>query len=88
MDQILGFTWFLIFVLSAGLVGIAMLLVGIRIVPAVVDRMTPNIDESKELARGNSAVADYYGRVVAGVIVAFGIVIAAAVVGGCILWQA
>jgi hypothetical protein len=43
--------------------------------------MTPNIDEDKEIARGNVAVAQYFGRVVAASIIGVSIVIAAAV--GC-----
>jgi hypothetical protein len=45
-------------------------------------RLTPNIDEEKEIVRGNGAVAEYYGRVVGACIVGISIVIAAAVLGG------
>jgi hypothetical protein len=47
-----------------------------------MDRLTPNIDEGKEIARGNLAVAEYYGRVVGGCIIGMSIVIGAAVLGG------
>jgi len=46
--------------------------------------MTPNIDEEKEIARGNVAVAEYFGRVVAASIIGISIVIAAAILGGVI----
>jgi len=29
--------------------------------PRLIDRLTPNIDEGKEIARGNLAVAQYFG---------------------------
>jgi len=45
-------------------------------------RLTPNIDEEKEIARGNRAVARYFGRLTAAAIVGISIVIAAAIIGG------
>jgi hypothetical protein len=46
--------------------------------------MTPAIDEDKEIARGNQAVAEYFGRVVAASILGMSIIVAAAVLGGLI----
>jgi hypothetical protein len=54
------------------------------IVPRLIDRFTPNIDEQKEIIRGNSAVAEYYGRLVSAAILGVSIVVAAAVLGGVI----
>ena len=54
------------------------------VLPRLIDRMTPNIDEEKEIARGNVAVAEYFGRVVAASIIGISIVVAAAVLGGVI----
>jgi uncharacterized protein (DUF697 family) len=54
------------------------------IVPRLIDRFTPNIDEQKEIVRGNSAVAEYYGRLVSAAILGVSIVVAAAVLGGVI----
>ena len=62
-----------------GLVSLAALLL-----PRLIERFTPNLDEEKEIARGNLAVAQYFGLVVAGSIVGLSIVIAAAVLGGII----
>jgi hypothetical protein len=45
-------------------------------------RLTPNIDEEKEIARGNRAVAEYYSRIVAACILGVSMVVAAAVLGG------
>jgi len=52
--------------------------------PRLIDRMTPNLDEDKEIARGNVAVAEYFGKVVGASILGVSIVVAAAVVGGII----
>ncbi len=44
----------------------------------MIDRLTPHIDEQKEIVRGNQAVAKFYGLVSAAV----SIVVASAVLGG------
>ena len=46
------------------------------------DRVTPGIDEHKEIVRGNQAVAEYFGRLVSAAILGVSIVVAAAVLGG------
>jgi len=74
--------WSMVFSFVGGLVGMALVLVASFLVPRLIDRVTPNIDEQKEIARGNSAVAEFYGRVVAAAILGVSIVVAAAVLGG------
>ena len=54
------------------------------VLPRLIDRFTPNLDEGKEIARGNVAVAQYFGRVVGASILGVSIVVAAAVLGGII----
>ena len=54
------------------------------LLPKIMDRLTPNLDEEKEIARGNVAVAQYFGRVVAAGIIGMSIIVAAAVLGGLI----
>jgi uncharacterized membrane protein YjfL (UPF0719 family) len=76
--------WSMVFSFVGGLVGMALVLVASLLVPGLIDRMTPDIDEHKEIARGNTAVAEYYGRVVGAVILGLSIVVAAAVLGGVI----
>lgn len=76
--------WAMIFSIAGGLIGMALVIVSTTILPGFIDRMTPNIDEQKEIARGNSAVAEYFGRVVAAAILGVSIVVAAAVLGGII----
>ncbi len=76
--------WSMLFSLVGGLIGMALVLMASTLVPKLMNRLTPNIDEEKEIARGNTAVAEYYGRVVGACIVGLSIVIGAAVLGGLI----
>jgi hypothetical protein len=76
--------WAMVFSIIGGLIGMAMVIASSLILPALIDRMTPNIDEQKEIARGNTAVGEYFGRVVAAAILGVSIVAAAAVLGGII----
>jgi multidrug efflux pump subunit AcrB len=62
----------------------ALVLMASTLVPKLMNRLTPNIDEEREIARGNTAVAEYYGRVVGACILGLSIVIGAAVLGGLI----
>lgn len=76
--------WSLVFSVVGGLTGLALVLISTAVIPRLVDRLTPNIDEQREIARGNSAVAEFYGRVVSAAIIGVSVVIAAAVLGGII----
>jgi drug/metabolite transporter (DMT)-like permease len=73
--------WAVIFSVVGGVIGVALVLLASLFLPRLIEHMTPNIDEDKEIARGNVAVAQYFGRVVAASIIGVSIVIAAAV--GC-----
>lgn len=74
--------WAVVFATVGALVGIALVLVAAAVLPRLIDRLTPNIDEEKEIARGNTAVGEYFGRVVSASILGMSIVIAAAILGG------
>ena len=74
--------WAVVFSFLGAVVGVALVLAASSVLPRLVERMTPDLDEEKEIARGNVAVAQYFGRVVAASIVGVSIVIAAAVLGG------
>ena len=76
--------WAIVFSVVGGLVGMMLVLLASVIVPRLIDRFTPNMDEQKEIIRGNSAVAEYYGRLVSAAILGVSIVVAAAVLGGVI----
>jgi uncharacterized membrane protein YjfL (UPF0719 family) len=74
--------WSVIFSVVGGLVGMALILLASVVVTRLMSRLTPNIDEEKEIARGNRAVAEYYSRIVAACILGVSMVVAAAVLGG------
>lgn len=76
--------WAVLFAVVGGAVGISLILISSLILPKLIERFTPNIDEEKEIARGNTAVAEYFGRISAACIIGVSIVVAAAVIGGII----
>jgi ABC-type antimicrobial peptide transport system permease subunit len=76
--------WSVIFSLAGGLIGVILVIGSSLVLPVLISRMTPNIDEQKELIRGNAAVGEYYGRVAGSAILGLSIVVAAAVLGGII----
>ncbi len=85
MSQVLiNLSWSIVFALVGGLVGIILVLTASVVVPRLIERLTPNLDEEKEIARGNVAVAQYFGRIVAASILGLSIVAGAAVLGGII----
>jgi ABC-type multidrug transport system fused ATPase/permease subunit len=84
MDVIHNIGWAIVFSVVGGLVGMMLVLLASVIVPRLIDRFTPNMDEQKEILRGNNAVAEYYGRLVSAAILGVSIVVAAAVLGGVI----
>ncbi len=76
--------WVFVFTFVGALTGIILIMCALAFLPRIIDKLTPNIDEEKEIIRGNQAVAEYFGRVVAAGIIGISIVIAAAVLGGII----
>ena len=82
IETIRNIGWSVIFSAVGGLLGIALVLVASFVVPRLIDRLTPGIDEQKEIVRGNSAAAEYFGRIVGATILGLSIVVAAAVLGG------
>jgi len=82
IETIHNIGWSIVFSVVGGLLGMVLVLIASVIIPRLIDRWTPNIDEQKEIARGNGAVAEYYGRLVSAAILGVSIVVAAAVLGG------
>jgi hypothetical protein len=70
------------YTIIGGLVGVAMMAVAMRIIPGIVDKVTPNIDDEKEMLRGNLAVGTYVGLVTAAAILGLSVVVAAAIMAG------
>ena len=83
-DVAINISWAGVFTLVGGVVGVFLVLAASVVVPRLIDRLTPNLDEGKEIARGNVAVAQYFGRVTGAAIIGVSIVVAAAVLGGII----
>jgi hypothetical protein len=84
MDVAQNMIWAVAFSLLGGVIGIALVLAASAFLPRLINRLTPAIDEEKEIARGNVAVAQYFGRVVAAAIIGVSVVVAAAVLAGII----
>ncbi len=80
-DVFVSIGWTVVFTVVGGFIGICLVLLSTLFIPRVLSRLTPNMDEEKEIAGGNRAVAEYFGRIVAATIVAISIVIAAAIFG-------
>ena len=76
--------WAVLYAAIGGIIGIALVLGASFFLPHLINRLTPDIDEEKEIARGNLAVAQYFGRVVSASILGVSIVVAAAILGGII----
>ena len=76
--------WAAVFVAVGGLVGLGLVALAAALLPRLIEKFTPNLDEEKEIARGNVAVGEYFGRVVGASILGASLIIAAAVLGGII----
>jgi ABC-type multidrug transport system fused ATPase/permease subunit len=84
IETIRNIGWSIVFSVIAGMVGMGLVMAASAVIPRLIDRLTPNIDEQKEIARGNQAVAEYFGRLVGAAILGVSIVVAAAILGGLI----
>jgi hypothetical protein len=74
--------WAVLFSAIGAVIGACLVIVTAGILPRLINKMTPAIDEEKEILRGNAAVAQYFGRITAASIIGISIVVAAAVLGG------
>jgi hypothetical protein len=76
--------WASVFIVITAVVGIVLILASSFVITKMLEKFTPKIDEEKEIARGNVAVAQYFGRISAACIIGVSIIIAAAIIGGII----
>ncbi|MEI6564518.1 MAG: hypothetical protein WCO42_09470 [bacterium] len=76
--------WAIVFMTVAAVVGSVLVIGATTVIPKLLERLTPNLDEDKEIARGNRAVAEYFGRIVSACIIGISLVVAAAILGGII----
>ncbi len=81
-ETIANMGWGVLFIVIGGVAGVALLMLAAAFLPRLIDRLTPALDEEKEIARGNTAVAEYFGRVVGACILGASLIVAAAVLGG------
>ena len=81
-DMVVNLGWASVFMAVSAAVGMVLILGASLVIPKLLDRLTPTIDEEKEIARGNRAVAEYFGRLGAAAIIGISIIIAAAIIGG------
>ncbi len=73
-----------VFTVVGIVVGFVALTLTAVLVPRLVDLLTPNIDEEKEILKGNMAVARYFGGIVNAIIIGMAIIIAASILAGII----
>lgn len=83
-ETMVNIGWAIVFSLLGGFLGITLMLLAMAILPKLLDRLTPSLDEEKEIVRGNRAVAEYFGRIVAAGIIGLSLITAAAILGGII----
>ena len=81
-DVMMNLGWASVFMVVSAAIGVVLILGAALVIPKFLDRLTPAIDEEKEIARGNRAVAEYFGRLAAAAIIGISIIIAAAIIGG------
>lgn len=77
--------WVMLFALIAGVLGSVIVLILGTILPKFLNRLTPHIDEEKEIAAGNVAVGSFFGKVVGSAIVGVSIVVASTIIGAALL---
>ena len=82
MQVLSNIGWAISFTIIGAIIGSAMVITAASFIPRIIDKCTPEIDEGKEILRGNMAVAEYFGRVVSAAIIGVSLVIAASVLGG------
>ncbi len=68
------------YVVFGAFLGVIILGIVSVIIPKIMGKMTPNINEEKEIVRGNVAVATYYGMITQAVIIGISLIIAAAII--------
>ena len=84
LDTLSNVGWAVIFMTVAAMIGTLLVMGATAVIPKLLERLTPNLDEDKEIARGNRAVAEYFGRIVSACIIGVSLVVAASILGGLI----
>ncbi len=71
-----------LFTVMGIVIGIVAMLVATVVLPKLINKLTPDLDEGKEIKRGNAAVAQYFGRIVGAAIIGMAIIIGSAIIAG------
>lgn len=74
MDLLLTIGMMLLFLF----IGIVLVMLSIAIVRKVLHFIIPGIDADKEVEKGNTAVASYYGGIIQAVMLTLGMIVSAA----------
>lgn len=77
--------WAIFFILTGSVIGILLVFAATALLPKILNKLTPSVDEEKEIAKGNVAMAQYFGRITSAGIIGVSVVVAAAVVGGILV---
>lgn len=72
----------LVYAAGSAVVGVLFFAIALMLAPKLINRITPHIDEEKEILKGNVAVAVYFGLLVGAACVGLSIIIAAAILSG------
>ena len=81
---IINIGWSITFMTIGAIVGSFIIAIAASILPRIIHRWSPHMNEEKEILRGNLAVAEYFGRIISAAIIGVSIVVAASVLGGII----
>jgi len=84
METLINILYAVLFSFIGAAIGIYIFIVVSKKIPAIFDKITPNIDEGKEIVRGNLAVAEYFGKIVSASIIGISIIIGLSVMAGII----
>jgi hypothetical protein len=79
---IVNIGWAIVFMAVGATVGASFIITITGFLPKILSKFTPNLDEEKEIVRGNIAVAEYFGRIVSSAVIGVSIIVAAAILGG------
>ena len=81
-ETVASLGWAMAFALVGGIVGFMMICAAASLIPRLLNKLTLNIDEEREIAMGNRAVAEYFGKIAHAAILGVSILVAAVVVAG------
>ena len=81
-ETVASLGWAMAFALVGGIVGFMMICAAASFIPRLLNKLTLNIDEEREIAMGNRAVAEYFGKIAHAAILGVSILVAAVVVAG------